>query len=213
MRVNTFSSVLVNLNVFNLCFQNGQQLQCDLRISSIFILFMDSSQCLCITFAVPDTINGWDIYLIIYYWNTFKKTLKITNFFYSISLKSPDSSLLLMIMLILTIIVVFGLLFVICEFGERLMNKFEEFNDGLCECQWYFHPIGLQRMYLTFGVETQQPVYIRGYGNVSTTRDTMKKVSLIIYSQNCEEEMFRTFAFLKVYNTLYIQLFNVQSSI
>lgn len=95
-------------------------------------------------------------------------------------------------MLILTIIVVFGLLFVICEFGERLMNKFEEFNDGLCECQWYFHPIGLQRMYLTFGVETQQPVYIRGYGNVSTTRDTMKKVSLIIHKtvrKKCSERL------------------------
>lgn len=69
------------------------------------------------------------------------------------------------------------MIFIICEINQRVTDKFEEFNDDLCERHWYLYPIELQRIYAMFGVDTQQPVNIRGYGNIVCTRDTLKCVS------------------------------------
>lgn len=81
-----------------------------------------------------------------------------------------------MLATIVVVIPVFALIFIACELNQRLTDKFEIFNDRFWELNWYLSPIELQRMYLIFGSNTQQSVYIRGYGNIFLTRETYKKV-------------------------------------
>lgn len=73
----------------------------------------------------------------------------------------------------------FGVIFVECEFGEMITYKFDTFNEELCESRWYLFSNEMQRMILIFISNTQQPVYIRGYGNIVCARDAFKQVKLI----------------------------------
>lgn len=77
---------------------------------------------------------------------------------------------------ILVVIPVFGMIFIACEFNQEVTDKFETFNDKFVECNWYSYDIELQQMFLIFASNTQQPVFIRGYGNLLCTRETYKKV-------------------------------------
>ena len=81
-----------------------------------------------------------------------------------------------MLSLILIVVPVFGLIFIACELNQRLTDKFDQFDDTLWEIKWYLFPTKFQRFYLIFGSNTQQPVYIRGYGSIFFTRETFKKV-------------------------------------
>ena len=90
--------------------------------------------------------------------------------------KSPDAKQEDLLGLILILIPVFGLLVIGCDVNERLTGKFERFDDDLWEQNWYLYPIKLQQMFLIFGLDTQQPVNVRGYGNILCTRETLKKV-------------------------------------
>lgn len=69
------------------------------------------------------------------------------------------------------------MVFIICEFGGMMTDRFEAFNHNLCQCKWYLYTAELQRLYLLFVVNTQHPVIIRGYGNIICTRETFKKVT------------------------------------
>lgn len=63
-----------------------------------------------------------------------------------------------------------------CEFSEKVISIFDDFNQELFRCKWYLFSNELKRMYLTFMLNTQQPKIIQGYGNIVCTRDTFKKV-------------------------------------
>lgn len=41
-----------------------------------------------------------------------------------------------------------ALIFVLCEPGAIMTSQFEEFCDELSQCDWYFLPIEMQRMYV-----------------------------------------------------------------
>lgn len=71
----------------------------------------------------------------------------------------------------------FGFIFFICEPGEMVTYHFEHFYDELGRSDWNLYPIEVQRIYLTFVLETQQPIIIKSYGNISCTRDTFKQVN------------------------------------
>lgn len=75
------------------------------------------------------------------------------------------------------IIICFRLNF-ISEFGERVINKFNEFDDELCEGNWYLFPPEMRKLYLIFMNDTQQPAYMYGFGNILCTRDVFKKVRI-----------------------------------
>lgn len=70
----------------------------------------------------------------------------------------------------------FVMIFIFCGQSEEMINEFETFNHKLGECNWYSLPLDIQRMYLIFISNTQQPKIIQGYGNILFTRDTFKKV-------------------------------------
>lgn len=58
-----------------------------------------------------------------------------------------------------------------------VMDKFEIFYDQSIQCEWYLFPLEIQRIFLIFINDLQMPVFIRGYGGISMTRDTFKQVS------------------------------------
>lgn len=70
----------------------------------------------------------------------------------------------------------FAFLFLLCEFGEMVTKRFDEFNEQLFQCNWYSFPIEVQILYLKFSLYPQKPTYIRGYGGILCTRDNFKKV-------------------------------------
>lgn len=57
-----------------------------------------------------------------------------------------------------------------------MSNQFDIYGDELYHCDWYLFSIKFQRMLLMILTNSQQPVVIRGYGNIECTRDTFKKV-------------------------------------
>lgn len=69
------------------------------------------------------------------------------------------------------------IVFVDCECGERLAQQFNEIDTEYSQSKFYFFPVDLQRMYLILMLDIQQPVYIRGYGNIVCTRDFFKEVT------------------------------------
>lgn len=63
-----------------------------------------------------------------------------------------------------------------CECGERVTNHFVEFSVEFGRCEWNKLPIELQRKYLIFLLDTQQPKNIQAYGDIRCTRETFRKV-------------------------------------
>lgn len=64
----------------------------------------------------------------------------------------------------------------ICEAGERVTTQFEAFAKELEQCNWYGFSIRMQRLYVFFLLDTQQPVNIQSYAGIQCTRDTFKNV-------------------------------------
>lgn len=71
----------------------------------------------------------------------------------------------------------FVLIFLFSELGERLTNQFNEINKEILDYDWYAFPISIQKLIPTILTGTQDPVVIRGYGNINCTRDTFKQVN------------------------------------
>lgn len=69
-------------------------------------------------------------------------------------------------------------IFLFCNFGEMVTQKYIEVNHAFFECNWYLFPIEIQRHYMPMILmNTQQTVILRGFGNIDITRETFKKVS------------------------------------
>ena len=71
---------------------------------------------------------------------------------------------------------VFILNFVIGEFGQRVTDQFEQFGMEFGSCDWHKLSIEMQRMYLIFLSDTQQPKNLQSYGGIFCTRETFKNV-------------------------------------
>lgn len=72
--------------------------------------------------------------------------------------------------------VVFAYLYMFCELGEKVSKQFEMFDDALSQCNWYAFPLKIQRILIIFMANSQDPAFLRGYGNILCTRETFKKV-------------------------------------
>lgn len=55
-------------------------------------------------------------------------------------------------------------------------GQFDATDEELYQCDWYSFPMDMQKMVLIFMMGTQEPVFIRGFGNIECTRDAFKKV-------------------------------------
>lgn len=75
----------------------------------------------------------------------------------------------------------------ICELGQRVTNRYEAYGDELCKCDWYSLPVKLQRLYLIFLLDTQQPKRIQSYGGIVCSRKTFKKVVFLIMKKKMRD--------------------------
>lgn len=74
----------------------------------------------------------------------------------------------------------FVLIFLLCEFGGMVTDRFERFYDDLCQCEWNLLPMDMQRIYLMFVLNAQQPAMIRGFASIVCTRVFFSKVKFLI---------------------------------
>lgn len=66
-------------------------------------------------------------------------------------------------------------IFVFCETSERLTIEFDEI-DFYNEWDWYLFPNEVRRILPTIIINVQEPVALQGYGNITCTRETFKRV-------------------------------------
>ena len=82
-------------------------------------------------------------------------------------------------------------IFLFCNFGENVTNRFSGINDTIYECtSWYSFPKEVQRILPIVMVSAQQSLVIKAFGNISCTRQTFQKVNksntaFQIFIQNC----------------------------
>lgn len=128
---------------------------------------------------------------------TLKKSVKVAHSLLVLFFeKVNDNSNLIEILC--TIMVMYwgcGIVFIACEFGERMTNDFERFDEELERCGWHLLPIELQRMYLIFLSNTQQPKTVHCYGGLVCSRETYKKVSIHICPIEFKSNRIRNFFF------------------
>lgn len=79
----------------------------------------------------------------------------------------------------------FTLIFLLCEFGERVTNRFDELNDTIYQSDWYKLPIGVKRMLPTVILAAQQPIGIHIFGRIWCTRGTFKNASVLSFPMKC----------------------------
>lgn len=78
---------------------------------------------------------------------------------------------------VVVVVFVFAWLFIYCECGDRLTNKFNWFHEKLCQCRWYKFKLEMQQSYSIALSCTQESVVIEGFLNVVCTREAFKRVN------------------------------------
>lgn len=73
----------------------------------------------------------------------------------------------------------FSVLFIICEFGERVRLAFGEVNATVDELKWYLLPRKTRKMLLTVLIVVQEPVGLTIFGSIICNRIIFKEVNLI----------------------------------
>lgn len=71
----------------------------------------------------------------------------------------------------------FGIIFVICELGQRLTNAYGQIAEEIENFEWYSFSHELQRMLPIILVVAQQPIELECFGGITGIRETLKKVS------------------------------------
>lgn len=86
-------------------------------------------------------------------------------------------------LIVFEIVLLFGVLVwtiiftvLLCESGARMTNQFDEFSEELSRCDWYAVSIKMQRLYMIFFSDTQNPIKLESYANVTCERETTKTV-------------------------------------
>ena len=73
----------------------------------------------------------------------------------------------------------FALLFLFCEFGQKLTNHFDQLNVAINDCDWTSFPKKIQKILPIIMQNTQRPVVLRTFENASCSRETFKRVSFL----------------------------------
>lgn len=70
----------------------------------------------------------------------------------------------------------FGLVFTICDLGQRSSNAFDEIADFIWQTQWYLHSKKIQQLLPTIMIAVQKPVEFKFFGSLSCNRKSLEKV-------------------------------------
>lgn len=68
----------------------------------------------------------------------------------------------------------------ICEFGERVNNEFNELFDIICQFEWYECLQNIQKCMPIIMIAIQQSIVLKSFGSIVCTRDFFKQVSLTL---------------------------------
>lgn len=116
--------------------------------------------------------------------STFANLLINNNHFSCLFLKWANETNLVEVMLLLLVLIwLIFFIFLMCESGGRMTNQFVVFSNELSRCNWISLSIKMRRMYLVFLLDSQNPMKIRSYANITCERKTFKKV---VWFQQCE---------------------------
>lgn len=78
---------------------------------------------------------------------------------------------------------------VLCIFGDKTTTHFEEVYQMMCmTLKWNELPCDIQRLLPMIFSMAKKPIYIKGYMSVECTREFMKTVNSMKYS-NMEHEI------------------------
>lgn len=63
-----------------------------------------------------------------------------------------------------------------CEIGQRLSFQFAKFNDEICQIDWFYLPMKLQKWLPTVMVNAQESYEVKCFGSLTVNRETFKMV-------------------------------------
>ena len=86
---------------------------------------------------------------------------------------------------LIEIIYAFGVLFIGCELGQRIVLAFDECNDMIDQLEWYLFPMEIQKLLPIVNHFMQQPIEIKFFGSYMLNRDAFKYVSS--QTQKCSD--------------------------
>lgn len=69
------------------------------------------------------------------------------------------------------------LLFLLCNYGERVTTSYVTLNEQIYEKSWYLCPCEIQRYFIPVLLAAQQPVYLEGFARINCSLETFKRVS------------------------------------
>lgn len=69
------------------------------------------------------------------------------------------------------------LVFIACEFAQRLINTYEKIEDTIKTIHWHLLPNDMHLMFRIISMYAQQPLEIRFFGSAACSRDRFKEVS------------------------------------
>lgn len=73
----------------------------------------------------------------------------------------------------------FAFVFVICEFGQKLSDGFNEVDDEIGQFDWYLCSMEIQKLLPILIIVTQKPISLKVFGSISCDRENFKKVGTI----------------------------------
>ena len=71
----------------------------------------------------------------------------------------------------------FGIVFMACEFGQRMTSAFADINILIGQFNWYKFPLKIKKMLPVILMSAQEPVVLEVFGNIACSRETYQKVS------------------------------------
>lgn len=72
-----------------------------------------------------------------------------------------------------------AVIYLICEFGERVTSGFSELSGEMYDVLWYLYPTNEQKSFILMIQNANKPAYVEGYF-VQSTRDSFKRVKTIL---------------------------------
>lgn len=80
-------------------------------------------------------------------------------------------------MLFLEVIYAFGVLFLVCDLGQRVQQTFIECGDIIYQLDWYKFPAEIQQMLPIIMNFSFEPIALECFGSLACVRETFKFVS------------------------------------
>lgn len=111
-------------------------------------------------------------------------------------------------------------IFMLCNFGEMVMNSFNEINDAISTCDWYLFSMEIQRMLPLILMNSQHSIQFRGFGNIEISRNSFKSVSFFLnfnqkkvhYLCTCHEDKHKFYFFISKFSTYRLPMVDFHTS-